>query len=119
MFKRHASPEFRSLGLGHVVPRRPEAVHANDNLRGLRRPAGQRRSPPPRLARHWVLVGESRLECRWQVEGSCEAASIEARDFTQQSSNCLIWNTPAGAVCGMAGSGPPPRAPANRVGISP
>jgi hypothetical protein len=74
-------PEFQGFGLRHVVPRGPEAAHANDNPRGLRRPAGQHRSPPPRLACRWVLV-ESRLECRWGVE-DLDGTCVEASDGRQ------------------------------------
>jgi len=63
-----------------MAPHRLEPKHANDNLRVVRRPAGQRRSPPPRLACHWILVDEGRLECRWQAEDVSEGAGIERPD---------------------------------------
>jgi hypothetical protein len=71
MFKKHASLRIaglRRLGPRPGMPRGTVAAHANDNLPGLRRPAGQRRSPPPGLACHWVLADGNRLECRWQID---------------------------------------------------
>ena len=71
MFKRHASLRIaglRRLGPRPGMPRGTVAAHANDNLPGLRRPAGQRRSPPPGLACHWVPTDGNRLECRWQID---------------------------------------------------
>ncbi len=70
MFTRHAKfqgAKLKGLGLRQVMPHWPEAAHANDNLRGRRSPTGQRRSPPPKLACHWVLTGANRIECRWNV----------------------------------------------------
>jgi hypothetical protein len=68
MFTRLAKfQRFQGFGLRRVTPPWPEAVQANDNLRGRRLPAGQHRSPLLRPACHWVLVGGSRLECRWNV----------------------------------------------------
>jgi len=61
MFKRLA--KFRRLEVRHLVPHWLEAAHSNDNPRGRRRPAGQRRSPQPVLACHWIFVDGSRLEC--------------------------------------------------------
>lgn len=58
---------FRLAQPRHVVPQGFGATHANDNLRGHRRRAGERRSLPPRLACHWVLI-DGRPECRWQIE---------------------------------------------------
>lgn len=85
MFTRHAKfagfhrPKFGSVGLRQVGPHWPEAAHANDNLQGFRRPAGQRRSPPLKLACRWVLTGANRLECRWHVE-DLDGASVEEPD---------------------------------------
>ena len=74
MFERLA--KFRRLGLRHMVPRWPEAAHSNDNPRGRRRPTGQRRSPQPVLACHWIFVDGSGLECRWKAE-SFDETSVE------------------------------------------
>jgi hypothetical protein len=68
MFTRLA--EFRLVQSRRIAPGPRKAVmHRNDNLPGFRRPAaaGERRSPSPALACHW-LVRNGRLECRWQVE---------------------------------------------------
>jgi len=74
MFKRLA--KFRRLELRHLVPHWLEAAHSNDNPRGRRRPTGQRRSPQPVLACHWIVVDESRLECRRKAE-SFDETSVE------------------------------------------
>src|ERR1700730_18018262 len=74
MFKGLA--KFRRLGRRHLVPHWLEAAHSNDNPRGRRRPTGQRRSPQPVLACHWIFVDEGRLECRWGVE-SFDETSVE------------------------------------------
>jgi hypothetical protein len=74
MFKRLA--KFRRLELRHLVPQWLEAAHSNDNPRGCRRLTGQRRSPQPVLACHWIFVDGSRLECRWKVE-SLDETSVE------------------------------------------
>ena len=74
MFKRLA--KFRRLEVRHLVPHWLEAAHSNDNPRGRRRPAGQRRSPQPVLACHWIFVDGSRLECRWKAE-SFDETSVE------------------------------------------
>ena len=76
MFTRIA--KFRRLEPRQLVPNWFESAHANDNPRGRRRPAGQRRSPPPALACHWVLAGEGRLECRWRVESFDEMSAEDA-----------------------------------------
>jgi hypothetical protein len=68
--------KFQRLELRHVVPRWLEAAPSNDNPRGRRRPAGQRRSPQPVLACHWIFVDDGRLECHWAVE-SFDATSAE------------------------------------------
>ena len=73
MFTRLA--KFRRLGLRHLVPHGLETVHSNDT-RGRRRPTGQRRSPQPVLACHWIFVDGRRLECRWQVE-NLDETSVE------------------------------------------
>ena len=62
--------EFRLVRSRRIAPGRREAImHCNDNLPGLRRPAeaGQRRSPTPVLACHW-LNRDGRLECGWLAE---------------------------------------------------
>src|ERR1700730_17736841 len=75
MFKGLA--KFRRLELRHLVPHWLEAAHSNDNPRGRRRPTGQRRSPQPVLACHWIFVDESRLECRWKAESFDETSAEE------------------------------------------
>src|ERR1700682_418999 len=75
MFKRLA--KFRRLGLRHLVPHWLEAAHSNDNPRGRRRPTGQRRSPQPVLACHWIYVDGRRLECRWKPENFDETSVEE------------------------------------------
>ena len=75
MFKRLA--KFRSLELQHLVPHWLEAAHSNDNPRGRRRPTGQRRSPQPVLACHWIFVDDGRLECRWTAECLDERSAEE------------------------------------------
>jgi hypothetical protein len=60
--------EFKRSRPWCVVPHGPEAEHANDNPRHIRRPAGQHRPLPPKLACHWVLTDRNRLECRWRLE---------------------------------------------------
>ena len=65
---------FRLFEPPRVIPRVIKAAYSNDNLPGRRRPAGERRSPPPALACHWHLNEASgRLECHWEAmdeEGS-------------------------------------------------
>jgi hypothetical protein len=66
MFARLA--KFRSFEPQRVAARWGEVMHSNDNLPGRRRPAGERRSPPPALACHWSLNdSDGRLECRWET----------------------------------------------------
>jgi hypothetical protein len=94
MFTRHAtfrSPNLVGLDLRRVAPYQLETKHANDNLRAVRRPASQRRSPPPRLACRWVLVDESRLECCWQVENPSEGTGIERPDGRRVTQNLSRW----------------------------
>jgi hypothetical protein len=55
---------------------------ANDNLPGLRRPKGRRRIPSPALACHW-LDRSGRLECRWQVESSGDAAIADVDEHAR------------------------------------
>jgi hypothetical protein len=76
MFTRLAT--FRRLGLWHFVPHWLEAARSDDNTLGSRRPVGRRRSLQAMLACHWVLIHESRLECRWSVEGFDEASDEES-----------------------------------------
>jgi len=83
MFKRHAtfrSADFESLGLRPMPPPALKTAYANDNLRGLRRLAGQRRSQPPRLVCHWVVIDGGRLECRWRAPRDEPAPATQ--DFT-------------------------------------
>lgn len=70
MFKRLA--KFRQFELRHLLPRRLEPVHSNDNQPGRRRPAGQRSSSRPALTCHWSPVEVTRLECRWNVASTNE-----------------------------------------------
>lgn len=52
--------------LGKAVRLYP--VHSNDNLPGLRRPAGPSLRPNQALACHWVPSADGRhLECRWEL----------------------------------------------------
>ena len=67
MFKRLA--KFRFLEPRRIAPGRREAMPANDNLPGLRRPGGPRRIRSQVLVCHWFLAdGGTRLGCRWQPE---------------------------------------------------
>jgi hypothetical protein len=97
MLKRHATfrtpefgiPKFRSPAPWRASRLGPKAApakaaHANDNLWGPRRLAGQDRPLPPRLACHWVRTDGNRLECRWRIEdpdgiGADEADGVAAR----------------------------------------
>jgi hypothetical protein len=66
MFTRLA--KFRTFKPQRVMPLWGKTVHSNDNLPGRRRPAGERRSPPPALACHWYLnESDGRLECHWET----------------------------------------------------
>jgi hypothetical protein len=66
MFTRLA--RFRPFEPPRVIPRGARAAYSNDNLPGRRRPAGERRSPPPALACHWHLnERDGRLECHWEA----------------------------------------------------
>jgi hypothetical protein len=66
MFTRLA--KFRPFEPSQVIPRGTKAAYSNDNLPGRRRPAGERRSPPPALACHWHLnESDGRLECHWEA----------------------------------------------------
>src|ERR1700675_145143 len=66
MFTRLA--KIRPFEPQRVAARWGKVMHSNDNLPGLRRPAGELRSPPPALACHWSLnESDGRLECRWEV----------------------------------------------------
>jgi len=72
MFTRLA--KFRPFEPQRVAARWCKVTHSNDNLPGRRRPAGERRSPPPALACHWSLSdSDGRLECRWEPVDAEEA----------------------------------------------
>jgi hypothetical protein len=76
MFKRLA--KFRFLKRRRIVPGLGEAIPANDNLLGFRRPPGQRRIPSPALVCHWSLIDDgTRLGCRWQPETALEDPDSE------------------------------------------
>src|ERR1700755_1533076 len=67
MFKRLT--KFRFLEPRRVAPGLREAMPANDNSLGFRRPGGRRRIRSQVLVCHWSLVdGGTRLDCRWQSE---------------------------------------------------
>jgi len=67
MFKRLA--KFRLLKPRRQASGLREAMPANDNLLGFRRPGGARRIRSQVLVCHWFLVdGGTRLGCRWQPE---------------------------------------------------
>jgi hypothetical protein len=67
MFKRLA--KFRLLEPRRIAPGLREAMPANDNLLGFRRPGGPRRIRSQVLVCHWSLIdGGTRLGCRWQPE---------------------------------------------------
>jgi hypothetical protein len=70
MFKRLA--KFRLLEPRGIAPGLREAMPANDNLLGFRRPGGERRIPSPALACHW-FNRNGRLECRWLAETGGDA----------------------------------------------
>ena len=66
MFTRLA--RFRLFELPRVIPRGTKAAYSNDNLPGRRRPADERRSPPPVLTCHWYLnESDGRLQCHWET----------------------------------------------------
>jgi hypothetical protein len=66
MFTRLA--EFRPFEPQRAAAQWGKVMHSNDNLPGRRRPAGERRSPPPALACHWSLnESDGRLECHWET----------------------------------------------------
>ena len=66
MFTRLA--KFRLFEPQRMMPLWGTIVHSNDNLPGRRRPASERRSPPPALACHWYLnKSDGRLECHWET----------------------------------------------------
>ena len=82
MFTRLA--KFRPFESWRVAARWCEVIHSNDKLPGRRRPAGERRSPPPALACHWHLnEGDGRLECHWEAmdleEGSVAHLGYDLR----------------------------------------
>jgi hypothetical protein len=82
MFTRLA--KFRPFEPRRMASRWCGVMHSNDNLPDRRRPAGERRSPPPALACRWYLNDrDGRLECRWQT------AELEE----QQSITRVIWLT--------------------------
>jgi hypothetical protein len=70
MFKRLA--KFGLLEPRGIAPGLQEAMPANDNLLGFRRPGGERRIPSPALACHW-FDHNGRLECRWLAETNDDA----------------------------------------------
>ena len=131
--------ELKGLGLKgsqpwRVVPHGSEAVHANDKLRDIHRPAGQHRPLPPKLACHWVLTDRNRLECRWRVEnpdgnnadepdGPRRARSLSGlppqRRISHNGLQTVLSGTRWLAQCGAWLAPGPPKASGNRVGISP
>jgi hypothetical protein len=92
MFKRLA--KFRPFEPARVMPRWGKAMHSNDNLLGRRRPAGERRPPPPALACHWSLSdSDGRLECRWETVGVEEAPADRVSDAYPKVSSNRPWHT--------------------------
>ena len=78
MFKRLA--KFRLLKPRRIAPGRREAMPANDNLLGFRRPGGPRRIRSQVLVCHWSLIERgTRLGCHWQPESPAET-SLEGSD---------------------------------------
>ena len=107
MFTRHAkfrSPEFSRIGLGHAMPHWLAAAHADDSSRDHRRRTGQRRSPQPRLACRWVLTGENRLECRWQIERPDDVCVEEPDGRSRHTRNIRIAADGSEAAPGPGGS---------------
>jgi hypothetical protein len=91
MFKRIA--KFRLLEPRRVAPGRREAMPANDNLPGFRRPGGRRRIRPQVLVCHWSLVdGGTRLGCRWQPEA---LAPTGHEDSDSEQANKRSFRSPA------------------------
>lgn len=87
--------KFRRLGPRHVTPHWLEAAHSNDNPPGRRRPAGQRRSPQPVLACHWIFLDDGRLECHWAVESSDETSAEEPGGRQVRCSHASSFSTKA------------------------
>jgi len=93
MFKRLA--KFRFLKPRRIVPGLREAMPANDNLLGFRRPGGQRWIPSRALVCHWSLIdGGTRLGCFWQPEVTAQTA-LEGPDSERTnnptSQSHAIW----------------------------
>jgi hypothetical protein len=98
MFKRLAKSRLADFKVGGVRPLRPRRVasrgagffnetHSNDNLTGLRRPKGQRRTPTPALVCHW-FNRNGRLECRRQAEpgGDARIGDFDEHNATRRTS---------------------------------
>jgi hypothetical protein len=76
MFKRLA--KFRLLRSRGMVPGLQDAMPANDNQPGFRRPEGPRRIRPVMLTCRWSLLdGGTRLGCRWRVESPAHPAPAD------------------------------------------
>src|SRR5260370_17684846 len=61
--------KFRPFQSRRIVPGLRQAIQANDNLPGFRRPAGPRGIRSQALVCRWSLIdGGTRLGCRWQPE---------------------------------------------------
>jgi hypothetical protein len=91
MFKRLA--KFRLLEPRHIAPGRREAMPANDNLPGFRRPGGPRRIRPQVLVCHWFLIdGGTRLGCRWEPE---IPAPTEYDERDSEQTNKRTFQSPA------------------------
>ena len=86
MFKKLA--KIRPFETWRVAPGARAIVHSNDNLRGLRHPAGREHPRPNRrLACHWYLIGD-RLECRWDIEAP-DGAPIDKLESQPKASRAL------------------------------
>lgn len=105
MFTRLA--EFRPFEPQRVAAPWDEAMHSNDNLPGRRRPAGERRSPPPALACHWYLNDrDGRLECRWEVVDLEEVPADRVRDGLPKSRGEAVRGSPFVSARGRIKDGP-------------
>jgi hypothetical protein len=114
MFKRLAKSKLADFKFGGFRPLQPRRVAlrgavffneplSNDNLPGFRRPKDQRRIPPPALACHW-FNRDGRLECRWQVEPSGDAAFGDFDEHgTMGRTSGLSSTQPRGRGLALAG----------------
>jgi len=114
MFTRLAKSRLADLTLGGLRPLQPRRIAlrgagffddtpSNDNLPGLRRPKGQRRTPSPALACHW-FERNGRLECRWQAEPSGDAPISDVDEYGTMGRASALWPMkPRGRGLALAG----------------